>query len=102
MKGGEPAGIFISSSESGDLANRVKITMTTRHGNSKTKASGIEREDSPNSRIRRSRKPVRGAIFAARRGASLASSALSLEFGIRRVTSCLSAIGLDRTAAREP
>lgn len=87
MKGGEPAGMFISSSESGERANKVKITITTKHGNNSTRASGMERDESPNSRTRRSRKPVRGAVFTMSRGASVVSSVLFFVGGMRLVTS---------------
>lgn len=48
-----PAGINIRPGEEGCLTKRSRIRTITRHGNSKTKPSGIEMEEFPFSRIRR-------------------------------------------------
>jgi hypothetical protein len=37
---GVPAGMFISSLESGDRAKSVRMTMTTKHGNRRTRGRG--------------------------------------------------------------
>lgn len=84
---GVPAGMFISSLESGDRAKSVRITMTTKHGNRRTRGRGTEKEESPVNRTRRLKKPARGSIFAARRGASSVLSGPSIEVGTLRVTS---------------
>jgi hypothetical protein len=87
MDGGVPAGMLRSSLESGDRANSVRITMTTRHGNSRTKASGTEKDESPVRRTRRLKNPVRGGAFSVRRVTSSGFCKPSLAFGSRLVTS---------------
>jgi hypothetical protein len=82
IDGGVPAGIFISPSVSGDRAKSVRIKPTTRHGNRRTRANGIENEESPVSRTRRLKNPVGvEATFSVRRGRSSVFFGLSLEVG---------------------
>jgi hypothetical protein len=86
--GGVPAGIFMSSLESGERAKSVKITMITRHGKRRTRANGTETDESPVSRTRRLKKLAREAVFSARRGVSSVCSGLSpFWFGSLLVTS---------------
>ena len=67
IDGGVPAGMFMMPCESGDLTKRTKINIITRHGNSKTRPSGIETDEFPFNRIRRRKKDNRGDSFSARR-----------------------------------
>jgi hypothetical protein len=98
IDGGVPAGIFMSSLESGERAKSIKITMITRHGNRRTRANGTETDESPVSRTRRLKKLARGAVFSARRGASSVCSGLSpFWFGSLLVTSWKSAIAMTST-----
>lgn len=53
MDGGAPEGIMIRPGEDGCLTKRKRIKMTTMHGNSSTKPSGIDIDELPFSRIRR-------------------------------------------------
>ena len=56
MDGGAPAGINSRPGEDGCLTKMMRISRTTRHGNSKTNPNGIEIEEFPFSRIRRRKK----------------------------------------------
>jgi hypothetical protein len=98
IEGGVPDGMLESSSEFGERAKSIRIKTTTRHGNNNTSTRGIEKEESPVSRTRRSKKPARKGDFSARRGASSAFSGLSFDIGSLLVISWRSDIAVLRCA----
>jgi hypothetical protein len=60
MDGGAPEGIKMRPGDDGCLTKRKSIKVTTMHGNSRTKPSGIEMDELPLMRIRRRKKDNRG------------------------------------------
>lgn len=96
IEGGPPAGIFRMPSGFGDLTKSTNIKIMTRHGNRSTRPSGMEKVESPLSRMRRRKKPNRGAVFSARRDASSNVSSVSLEVGSLLVRFCRNPILIAR------
>lgn len=69
----------IRPGEEGCLTNRRRIRIITRHGNSKTKPSGIEMEELPFNRMRRLKKANLGRTWLFSREASSTDGSVGAE-----------------------
>lgn len=62
MEGGAPEGINMRPGDDGCLTKRKRMRMTTMHGNSSTKPSGIEIDELPFRRMRLRKNDNRGRL----------------------------------------
>jgi hypothetical protein len=63
IDGGAPDGIRMRPGDDGCLTKRKRISITTMHGKSSTKPSGMDIDELPFSRIRRRKKDNRGKVL---------------------------------------